>query len=103
MNIRIFDSAKLDLLDGYYFYESQEEGVGEYFLGCLYSDIDSLRLYAGIHEKKFGFYWMLSKRFPYAIYYEKIENQVSVYAIMDCRQNPDSIAQRLIEESNKIV
>jgi hypothetical protein len=62
MTIRILDNAKLDLLDGYNFYESHEEHIGDYFLDCVYSDIDSLRLYAGIHKKKFGFYWLLSKR-----------------------------------------
>jgi hypothetical protein len=50
MNIRILDDAEQDLLDGYRFYESQGEGLGEYFLNSLFSDIDSLRLYAGIHS-----------------------------------------------------
>lgn len=31
MRIRIFDNAKLDLADGYSFYEQQESGVGQYF------------------------------------------------------------------------
>jgi len=52
VKIRIFDSAKLDLADGYFFYEEQESGIGQYFLDSLYSDIDSLALYAGIHPKK---------------------------------------------------
>ena len=52
MKIRIFDSAKLDLADGYFFYEEQESGIGQYFLDSLYSDIDSLALYAGIHPKR---------------------------------------------------
>ncbi len=40
MKIQILDNAKLDLVDGFHFYESQEDGVGHYFLDCLYSDID---------------------------------------------------------------
>lgn len=78
MKIRIFDNAKLDLVDGFSFYEAQSCGVGHYFLDSLYSDIDSLGLYAGIHRKKFkDFYWMLSKRFPYAIYYTVADDLVS--------------------------
>lgn len=55
-------------MDGFSFYEAQASGAGQYFLDSLYSDIDSLALYAGIHRKKSkDFHWMLSKRFPYDI------------------------------------
>ena len=64
MNIRILDQAKLDLMDGFEFYEEREERLGQYFLDSLYSDIDSLALYGGIHPIRHGFHWMLSKRFP---------------------------------------
>ena len=74
MIIQISDAAKLDLLEGCQFYENQEENIGAYFLDSLYSNIDSLKLFAGIHRKKFGYHWMLAKTFPFAIYYEiKIE------------------------------
>jgi hypothetical protein len=98
MKILIFDSAKLDLADGFHFYERQGIGVGEYFLESLYSDIDSLVLYAGVHLQKSGFYWMLSRRFPFAIYYTLDEKRISVHAILDCRRNPVNIEQRLTEE-----
>jgi hypothetical protein len=38
-----------DLSEGRLFYEKQGEGLGEYFFDSLFSDIDSLTLYAGIH------------------------------------------------------
>lgn len=99
MKIRIFDSAKFDLLDGFEFYERQQEGVGRYFLDPLYADIDSLALYAGIHPQKFAeIHWLLAKRFPYAIYYTVDDELVSVYAVMDCRQDPVSIKARLENE-----
>ena len=102
MRIRIFDSAKLDLVDGFSFYESQESGVGHYFLDSLYSDIDSLSLYAGIHRKKSKeFLWMLSKRFPFAIYYTLTGDLVSVHAILDCRQDPGRIEDRLNQERTR--
>lgn len=102
MKIQIFDSAKLDLVDGFSFYEAQDDGVGDYFLNSLYSDIDSLSLYAGIHRKKSnGFYWMLSKRFPYAIYYTLEGDLVSVHAVLDCRQEPGSIEGRLNQERTR--
>ncbi|SHE33091.1 hypothetical protein SAMN02745206_00130 [Desulfacinum infernum DSM 9756] len=58
-----------DLNDGKAFYDRREPGVGDYFWDSLLSDIESLVLYAGIHPKEYGFFRMLAKRFPYAIYY----------------------------------
>lgn len=56
MRIEILQQARLDLIRGYHFYESQEAGLGSYFLTNLYSDIESLRLYAGIHSKPYKSY-----------------------------------------------
>ena len=57
-----------DLNDGKAFYDRREPGIGDYFWDSLLADIESLLLYAGIHRKEHGFYRMLAKRFPYAIY-----------------------------------
>lgn len=96
MKIEILESAQQDLLEGFWFYELQEKGLGGYFLDSLFSDIDSLQLYAGIHENHFAFHRMLSKRFPFAIYYRmQTPEQVVVYAILDCRRNPAWVRERL--------
>ena len=54
MKIRILESARKDLVDGYYFYEKQSAGIGSYFLESVYSDIDTLTDNAGIHPMYFG-------------------------------------------------
>jgi plasmid stabilization system protein ParE len=96
MKIKILDSAKNDLIEGYYFYEKQSEGLGTYFLDSLYSDIDSLQVYAGIHQKQYkDFYRLLSKRFPFAIYYRKENQNVVVDAVLDCRRDPAWIRKKL--------
>ena len=69
MKVEILDEAEQDLVDGFLFYESQSEGLGDYFLDSLFSDIDSLQLYAGIHALHFGYHRLLSRRFPFAAYY----------------------------------
>ncbi len=51
MKIRILESAKEDLKEGFYFYELQRKGVGKYFLEVLSADIGSLRLSAGVHSQ----------------------------------------------------
>jgi hypothetical protein len=42
VRLRILDLANADLMEGFRFYERQEEGVGSYFLETLLSDIESL-------------------------------------------------------------
>ena len=95
MKIIILPSARDDLADGFDFYERQQEGLGNYFQESLFSDIDSLQLYAGIHLKIFGFHRLLSKRFPYAVYYDQEGQRVRVWAVLDCRRDPETIRRRL--------
>lgn len=78
------------------FYERNEPGLGGYFLDSLYSDIDSLQLYAGIHRIHFGQYHrLLSKRFPYGIYHQVKEKTILVRAVLDLRRDPQQIKRRL--------
>jgi len=77
------------------FYSRHGQGVGAYFLDSLFSDIDSLLLYAGIHPKSFGYYRLLSRRFPFAVYYLIEDDMVIVYRVLDLRQNPASIRDYL--------
>jgi plasmid stabilization system protein ParE len=95
MKIIILPAARDDLADGFDFYERQREGLGDYFLDSLASDIDSLQLYAGIHLKVFGFHRLLSKRFPYAAYYDLVNQTTRIWAVLDCRQDPESLRRRL--------
>jgi plasmid stabilization system protein ParE len=95
MKLVILPSARNDLAEGFGFYERQQEGLGGYFLESLFSDIDSLRLYAGIHLKVFGNHRLLSKRFPYAIYYAQESGTVFVKAVLDCRRDPKFHRQKL--------
>jgi plasmid stabilization system protein ParE len=96
MKIQIQQSAQRDLIDGYRFYEQQSEGLGSYFLDTLFSDIDSLMINAGIHPIYFeSYHRLLSKRFPFAVYY-RVESQTArVYAILDCRKRPAWIRKKL--------
>lgn len=96
MKIRILQSAKVDLKEGYLFYESQTIGIGTYFLESIYSDIDSLKLFTGTHPIYFGrYYRLLSKRFPFAIYYRVEHNEIKIYSVLDCRRDPAWIKSKL--------
>ena len=95
MNIVILQSARNDLAAGVAFYDTQGEGLGEYFRESLISDVDSLERYAGIHESVFGYHRLLSRRFPYAIYYSTDKETVFVRAILDCRRDPEWLRRKL--------
>jgi plasmid stabilization system protein ParE len=95
MTLVILPSAREDLAAGSDFYEKQEEGAGICFLESLFSDIESLKLYAGVHRKVFGYHRLLSKRFPYAIYYLREGNTVLVSAVLYCRRDPAWLRERL--------
>ena len=95
MKIKILESATEDLKEGYCFYEFQERGLGDYFLEPLYSDIESLRLYAGIHSVHFSTYYrLLAKRFPFAVYYRVENEDIIVHAVLDCRRHPAWIRRK---------
>ncbi len=96
MKIEILASAEEDLRAGAAFYERQGVGLGDYFLDSLSSDIDSLHLFPGMHPVHFGRYHrLLSRRFPFAIYYTHGEDTVRVYAVLDCRGDPGGTQQHL--------
>ena len=96
MRIEILESASRDLVSGHGFYESQSSGLGAYFLDSLFADIDSLMLYAGVHEVHFDHYHrLLARRFPYAVYYRVEGDAVRVYAVLDCRRDPEWTAERM--------
>jgi len=60
MKIRLLPEAERDLEIGADFYESQKAGLGLYFNDCLTSDIESLKLYGGIHEQYRGFHRLIA-------------------------------------------
>ena len=98
MRVAILQSAKDDLRDGFLFYERQGGAyLGNYFLASLQSDMSSLALYAGIHNKRFGFHRALSRRFPYSIYYDIEDGEARVYGVLDNRRDPNWIYHHLQE------
>jgi hypothetical protein len=96
VRIEILESARDDLQLGHVFYEQQRPGLGNYFLDSLCSDIESLLITAGVHPVHFDRYHrLLSKRFPFAVYYRMEDRIVRIYAVLDCRRDPQGTADRL--------
>ena len=100
-NIVATEEVANDIKIAEQFYEKQNKGLGGYFKDSIISDIESLWLYAGIHLKVYGLYRLLSKRFPYGIYYEIKEDIVIIVAALDLRQNPKSISMYISKRSDE--
>jgi plasmid stabilization system protein ParE len=96
IRIRISDDALEDLADGFWFYESQEVGLGDYFSSQLKAEIQRLQVTAGIHRQVHAdYYRLLSQVFPYAVFYTLDEEVLDVWAVVDCRRNPEWIRRHL--------
>ncbi len=93
--IEILEFAYEDIELSKSFYEQQADNLGQYFTSSILTDVRSLSLYGGIHQKYYGFYRMLAKRFPYAIYYDVKDDLVIIYAILDLRTDPISNRKKL--------
>jgi plasmid stabilization system protein ParE len=95
LKLRLLSLAFDDLDAGRRFYDRQQQGLGDYFLDSLFSDIEALLLHAGVHQQVHGYHRALSDRFPYAIYYRVTGEEIEVWRVLDCRQNPVRISKSL--------
>ena len=98
IRIRISEDALQDLNDGFLFYDAQQVGLGDYFASCLRADIEGLRVYGGIHRVVYrDYHRLISRLFPYGIFYTMEDDCAVVWAVIDLRQDPEWIRQRLSE------
>jgi plasmid stabilization system protein ParE len=71
-------------------------GLGEEFLSSLDACIERMRrqptLYAVVHE---AYRRALIRRFPYAIFFEYLEETVTIYAVFHTARDPAKWRQRL--------
>lgn len=96
MKLEILDLAADDLISAFHFYDEKELGLGDYFLSNIFSDIESLKVFGGIHRKSYrGYFRALSKRFPVAIYYTVENETVRIRCVVDCRRSPTWIQRHL--------
>jgi plasmid stabilization system protein ParE len=95
MKVVVLEFAERDLGAGKDFYDLQGETAGDYFVDSLSADIESLALFAGIHRRTGRFYRSLAHTFPYAIYYTMEQDEITVWAVLDCRRDPSWIQKQL--------
>ena len=96
MKVIISGSSRVDLVEGFDFYEEQESGAGWYFLQCISAEIESLKRTGGIHSKPFKrHHRLICQRHPFAVFYRILDGDVVVEAVLDSRRNPTWIKRKL--------
>jgi plasmid stabilization system protein ParE len=90
-------SADADIQSAYNFYEALQPGRGEVFMRQLDVALGHLRSFPEIVPHFLGPYRrLLIAGFPYGVFYSIEGNRIIVTAVMDLRQNAETIRRRLI-------
>ncbi len=96
IRLEISEDALADLNEGFLFYEAQEQGLGDYFIACVRADIEGLKISGGAHRVVYSDYHrLLSKVFPYGVFYTTESETAVVWAVLDLRRNPEWIREQL--------
>lgn len=96
MRLHVTESAERDLLANAFYYETQRDGLGEYFAARMFAEIESLQKYAGIRASdRYGNRRLLTKVFPFAVFYRMTGDLVTIVGVFDCRRDPKATARRL--------
>lgn len=85
-----------DVAEAHAWYEERRIGLGEEFLSCVDACIEAIRrtpeMYGMVHK---NYRRGLVRRFPYAIFYEYVEDQLTVYGVFHTSRDPDKWRQRV--------
>jgi hypothetical protein len=98
IRVEISEDAQADLNEAFLFYEAQEPGLGDYFIACLRADIEGLKVSGGVHRVVYADYHrLLSRVFPYGVFYTMESGTAVVWAVLDLRRNPEWVRKQLGE------
>ena len=88
--------AEADIAEAYHWYEGRRRGLGEEFLSSVDACVEQIRrwprMYPVVHE---DYRRALIRRFPYAVFYEATDNQVSIYAVFHTARDPEKWRLRI--------
>src|SRR5688500_6766287 len=99
MDLVLLFQADSDIQSAFDRYEKIQTGRGEIFLRQLDLTLGMLRRHPHIGSAYSGHYRrILMPDFPYGVFYSIQGSRIVVAAVMNLRQNPQSIKKRLIGE-----
>ena len=89
-------SADADIQAAFEYYEEVQPGRGEVFMQHLDAAVGGLKTFPEIARVFSGSYRrLLVPGHPYGVFYSVVGRRVIVSAVMDLRQNPETIRRRL--------
>jgi plasmid stabilization system protein ParE len=92
----IAPEAAADLDEAYAWYEAQQVGRGEDFLGridaCIRAILRFPEMHATFHQ---SYRRALVRKFPYAVFYEYANGVVTVYCVFHASRDPEKWRRRL--------
>ena len=98
MEVVFLLSAEQDLQKAYTWVEEHRQGREQIFLHDVESQLEHLkrfplvgRIYRGRYRR------LLVSRYPFGMFYVAESNRIVVHAILDLRQDPEKIPERLSE------
>ncbi len=84
------EEAAAEISDAFDYYEEQQFGLGEYFLGTLYSRFETLLTNPLTNPKIHDEYRQaVVSKFPFVIIYEIENDAVVVYSVFHTSRHPD--------------
>lgn len=85
-----------DVAESYDWYELREPGLGEDFLRCVEACVLSIQRHPRLYPVAVDeFRRALLRRFPFEIFYETGDDNIVIYAVFHCSQNPQKWRSRL--------
>lgn len=88
--------ADEDVAAAYEWYEGREPGLGEDFLRCLEACVLTVQRHPQLYPVAVDeFRRALIRRFPYEMFYEVANENLFVYAVFHCSQDPAKWRERL--------
>ncbi len=96
VELSIAPEASSDIAEAYAWYEDRRAGLGEEFLSSVDACLEGIRrrpeMYQVAHET---YRRALTRRFPFAVFYENTGARVTIYAVLHTSRHPDKWRQRL--------
>lgn len=85
-----------DIAEAYGWYEQREPGLGEEFLRSVEACLSTLRRHPLLYPVAVDeFRRALVRRFPFEIFYEVTKNEITIYSVFHCSQDPQKWRNRL--------
>ncbi len=89
-DLLISDEARLDIMDGFSWYESRREGLGKDFELCLEAGFNLIRRDPSLFQKRYrNLRIHFIDRFPYGIHFLE-QDVVKVFGVFHTSRNPTS-------------